>query len=380
MNRFLGIYIFSLALVVPAKCFAQDSLNFSGQLSSWLNYNHGNALPVHIGGRYIPQFDFARLLKDDRKIDFEASANIYGSAGFHPFDSSGFDGQLKAYRLWARYSTDQLEIRAGLQKLNFGSASLLRPLMWFDQIDPRDPLKLTDGVWGILGRYYFLNNANIWLWCLYGNRNPRGWDPAGTSNRFPEAGGRIQVPVPKGEAALTYNYRVADTRNIGGPVPPFAEVPENRIGFDIKLDIVVGLWFEGSWTHKAKETGVFTNQEILNAGLDYTFGLGNGLYLIFEQLVAANDENPFGFVNPVTFSAVSLSYPVGIFDNLSGIVYYDWNNGKSYNFLNWQKQFNNITLYLMGYWNPEQYIIPAQGSGENLFAGKGLQLMFVWNH
>ncbi|MGB8490409.1 MAG: hypothetical protein WCE64_05075, partial [Bacteroidales bacterium] len=148
----------------PSKCLAQDSISFSGQLSSWLNYNHGNALPVHIGGCYIPQFDFAHSLKNDRKIDFEASANIYGSAGFHPFDSSGFDGQIKPYRLWARYSTDQLEIRAGLQKLNFGSASILRPLMWFDKIDPRDPLKLTDGVWGILGRYYFLNNADIWLW------------------------------------------------------------------------------------------------------------------------------------------------------------------------------------------------------------------------
>ncbi|MGB8490442.1 MAG: hypothetical protein WCE64_05240, partial [Bacteroidales bacterium] len=215
---------------------------------------------------------------------------------------------------------------------------------------------------------------------LYGNKAPRGWDPAATSNHFPEAGGRVQLPVPKGEAALTYNYRVADTRNIDGPVPPFAEVPENRIGFDIKLDMVVGFWFEGSWTHKAKETGIFTNQEILNAGLDYTFGIGNGLYLIFEQLVAANDENPFGFVNPATFSVLSLSYPVGIFDNLSSIVYYDWKNGKSYNFLNWQKQFNNVTFYLMAYWNPEQYIIPAQGSGENLFAGKGLQLMFVLNH
>ena len=68
-----------------------------------------------------------------------------------------------------RYSSDQFELRLGLQKINFGSASMLRPLMWFDQMDPRDPLHLTDGVWGLLARYYFLNNANIWLWGLYGN-------------------------------------------------------------------------------------------------------------------------------------------------------------------------------------------------------------------
>jgi hypothetical protein len=373
----LNVYLF---LVPSLACPAQDSLDFRGQLSLWVNYNHGNDLPVHLGGRYIPQLNYVSSLKNDKKIDFEASVNINGSTGLHPFDSARFNGQLKPYRLWARYSTKQLEIRAGLQKINFGSASLLRPLMWFDQVDPRDPLKLTDGVWGVLGRYYFLNNANIWLWGLYGNKDPRGWEPAGTNNHYPEAGGRIQLPVPKGEAAITYHHRVADTRNLGSLVPYYPEVPENRIGFDIKLDLAVGFWIEGSWTKKNKDLGIFTNQEILNAGIDYTFGIGNGLYVIFEQLVAANDEKAFNFDNKSSFSLLSLSYPIGLFDNLSGIVYFDWKNNKSYNFLNWQKQLNNITFYLMGYWNPVQYNIPAQGSGENIFAGKGLQVMFVLNH
>jgi hypothetical protein len=77
---------------------------------------------------------------------------------------------------------------------------------------------------------------------------------------------------------------------------------------------------------------------------------------------------------------MSLSYPVSIFDNLSAIVYYDWNNKKAYNFLNWQKQFDNITLYFMGFWNPKDYNIPEQGVGQNLFAGRGIQVMLVFNH
>ena len=185
---------------------------------------------------------------------------------------------------------------------------------------------------------------------------------------------------PKGEAALSYHHRIADTRNLEGIVPPFSEVPENRIGFDIKLDLVAGLWFEGSWVKNSKNLGIFTNQEIFNAGIDYTFGIGNGLYVIYEQLLAANDEKAFNFQNTTSFSLFSLSYPVGLFDNISGIVYYDWKNKNAYNFLNWQKQFNNITLYLMGYWNPENYNIPAQGSDQNLFAGKGIQIMLVLNH
>jgi hypothetical protein len=373
-------YILLCSVVISVNLNAQDSLKLKGQASAWINYNGGNNLPVYSGIRYIPQLNAGIPLKNDHKIDFEISANINGNVGFDPFKAYRANGQIKPYRSWIRYSTSQFELRAGLQKLNFGSASLLRPLMWFDQIDPRDPLKLTDGVWGILGRYYFLNNANIWLWGLYGNSKPRGWEPIGTNKHYPEAGGRIQIPVLTGEAAITYNYRIADAKNSYDLNLPYTEVTENKLGFDIKLDMTVGLWFEGSWTNKNKELGIFKNQEIMNLGTDYTFNIGNGLYLIYEQLLASNDETPFGFRNSISYSMMSVSYPVSIFDNLSGIVYFDWNNKKAYNFLNWQKQFDNITLYFMGFWNPIEYNMPAQGLGQNLFAGKGVQVMLVFNH
>ena len=376
------IYILTAGFVfsVSAYSSSQDSLSVKGQLSGWLNYNGANSLPLYSGARYIPQVNYNLQFEKNRHIDFEASLNINGSAGFHPFDSIKSSGRLKPYRLWARYSSQQFELRIGLQKINFGSASILRPLMWFDRIDPRDPLKLTDGVWGVLGRYYFLNNANIWLWSLYGNKNPKGWEIFDTNIKYPEFGGRIQIPVPAGEAALSYHHRVADTRSLAGIVDPFSTVVENRIGFDMKFDLVVDLWLEGSWVTKNKDLGIYTNQEIFNAGTDYTFGIGKGLYVIYEQLLASNDRTPFGFQNTSTFSLISMSYPVSIFDNINAIVYYDWKNRNTYNFLNWQKQFNNISLYLMGYWNPKDYRIPAQGEGQNLFAGRGVQLMLVFNH
>lgn len=380
MQKVCHISVFCILLILSPSISAQDSTIFKGQASAWMNYNSGNALPVYAGARYIPQINSSFPLKNDRKIDFEASVNINGSAGFNPFDSLKASGKIKPYRIWARYSARQFELRAGLQKLNFGSASLLRPLMWFDQVDPRDPLKLTDGVWGVLGRYYFLNNANIWLWGLYGNNKPRGWEISGTNKNYPEAGGRIQLPVPKGEVALTFHHRIADTRNISVFIPEFSKVPENKIGFDMKLDLVVGFWVEGSWVNKRKDLGILTNQEIMNAGIDYTFGLGNGLYVIYEQLVAANDKKPFTFQNTSSFSLFSVSYPLGLSDNINGIVYYDWKNRNSYNFINWQKQFKSISLYVMGYWNPENYNIPAQGEGQNLFAGRGIQVMVVFNH
>ena len=252
--------------------------------------------------------------------------------------------------------------------------------MWFDQIDPRDPTQFTDGVWGALGRYYFLNNANIWLWGLYGNKNPKGWEIAGTSKRQPEFGGRVQHPIPKGEAGLSFHHRAADTRGLNGAVPAFAEAPETRIGLDIKLDLAVGCWVEASWATNKKNLEEFTNQELFNAGVDYTFGIGNGLYAIVEQLLVFYGEQPFSFGNTTTLSLVSLSYPIGLFDNLGAIVYIDWANGKAYNFVNWTIQFDRTALYVMGYWNPTDNQIPGQTSTQNLYSGLGLQVLVLLNH
>ncbi|HPG73422.1 MAG TPA: hypothetical protein PLM49_03960, partial [Bacteroidales bacterium] len=185
-----------------------------------------------------------------------------------------------------------------MQKINFGSASMIRPLMWFDKLDPRDPLQLTDGVWGILGRYYFLNNANLWLWALYGNKEAKTWEIGNTSLQRPEFGGRLQLPVPKGEVAFSYHNREVDKSGMG-EIPAIVEiVNENRFGLDGKWDLGVGLWFEAAWMHKSKNMGIFTNQFSACVGIDYTFGVGNGLNLIFEQLLFAYDEKPFAFENP----------------------------------------------------------------------------------
>jgi hypothetical protein len=77
---------------------------------------------------------------------------------------------------------------------------------------------------------------------------------------------------------------------------------------------------------------------------------------------------------------ISAGYPLGLFDRLSSIVYYNWSDDKIYTFLNWQRQFDKIMFYLMAYWNPETFQLPAQTSSMNIFAGKGIQLMFVFNH
>jgi hypothetical protein len=384
-KRLLILFILVLGAVAATNAqdttaLRRDTLLFSGQLIAWTNLNPSNDLSIGLGARYLPQLNYQLPLPKTRLFDIEASANLFGNAGLRPFDSLQTFGDLKPYRLWARYSAPQFEFRLGLQKINFGAASLLRPLMWFDQVDPRDPIQFTDGVWAALGRYYFLNNANIWLWGLYGNPNPRGWELAKTNSRRPEFGGRFQHPVPKGEAGISFHHRVADTRALNGLVTPFEEAPETRIGLDVKLDLVVGCWLEASWTANRRDLGAFSHQELLNAGLDYTFGIGNGLYVIFEQLLVSYGAQAFSFSNANSFSLLSASYPISFFDTMGAIVYFDWSNGAAYSFVNWKKEFSKTTLVLMGYWNPKNNRIPTQSSTQNPYSGIGVQAILIFNH
>ena len=75
---------------------AQDSLNFSGQLYAYTLLNPAIDFPWHNGGRYLPQINYAYNLKQTRMLDLELSANIYGNAAIHPFDTASFAANLPA--------------------------------------------------------------------------------------------------------------------------------------------------------------------------------------------------------------------------------------------------------------------------------------------
>ena len=350
------------------------AFRFSGQVSAWSQFTPDIDRSLWVGGRFIPQLNLERPFTND-KIDFEASANIYGDCGIKPFSAFDANGKIKPYRVWARYSTSWMEFRAGLQKINFGSAQMLRPLMWFDKMDPRDPLQMTDGVWGGLFRYYFKNNANIWLWGLMMNKDTKGLEIISTAGDVrPEAGGRVQVPIKNGELALSYHTRRVDLLN---PLSSNKLTSEHRLGFDVRADVVVGLWFETAWTLLTDDI-FFKNQLMATLGADYTIGIGNGLGITLEHMLYSMGPKTFDFQTNVNFTAVNLTYPVSLAGNANAILYYDWKNNGFYSFAGFNYQIENVTLYLMAYLNPKTNTLPMQ-SGVERFTGKGIQLMAVWN-
>ena len=371
-------YIIS-CMFLSLSCLSQNEFDFKGQFSALTSFSPDNDLDWFLGGRYIPEASYNIQFDSLHNLDFNVVLNLDASMLFHPFNTSETDANIDPYRVWARYSGENYEIRLGLQKIDFGSATLLRPLQWFNQIDPRDPLQLTNGVYGALGRYYFPNNANIWVWSLLRNEKTRGFEVIQTDKNIPEFGTRVQLSVPNGEIAFSYHHRTANSDNLLA-LPQYAKIQENRFGLDGKWDVEVGLWFEATHTIKDKDVGVFTNQSLLNVGTDYTFGLGNGLNVVTEHLISAFDENAFDFKNTENTTALSVNYPLGFFDTISAMYYYNWDFQGNTVFLNFEHQFNKLSGYVMAYYNPEAQQSIQTNELTNSFSGPGIRLMLVYNH
>ncbi len=376
-----------LCLLIFLSCLsplAGQSFSYKGLVSTWAIGSLQGSLNPRIGLRYLPEFSLKQDISSLAFVDMEFSFNSFGIAQFSSDQKTKTDGKVSPYRLWLRFSTSQFEARIGLQKINFGSASLLRPLMWFDSLDPRDPLQLTDGVYALLLRYFFVNNANIWLWGLYGNDKTKGWEQFTTLKDTVEYGGRFQLPLFSGEFALTYHHRVADLsdyfRMAPFPAGLGSEAPEDRLGVDGKWDLGIGLWFEASLVRQDNDLLPQPWQRALNLGIDYTVSLGNGLNIMGEHFRLERSEKALSAGKRVDFSALFLRYPLSILDDVTAIVYYDWDKKDFYRFLNWQRTYDRWRFNVIAFWNPETFsIYPAQ-SGNNPFGGKGFQIMLVFNY
>jgi hypothetical protein len=381
-------FAFFLALLSPLPSSAQSSapgFKLSGMVSVWSTGRFDTSFEPVFSLRFIPEAAFSFKFGRGVTVDAEASANAFGSAFFFSQTDALTEGEIKPYRGWVRLSTSRFEARVGLQKLSFGSATIFRPLMWFDSIDPRDPLQLTDGVYGLLLRYYTKGNANFWAWGLYGNDGARGWDLAPPDEKTPEFGGRVEVPLFKGELAATYHRRKAAIDGLtpimspppGSPLP-VAPVPEDRFAVDGKWDLGVGVWFEGSLTHQRTPLLPLSYQRALTLGMDYTFGLGRGLNVMAEQFRLASSASAFGRGDGLSFSGLLLRYPLGLLDEVTGIFYYDWKNRNVYRFVFWKRTYDSLSLNLMLFWNPEELLVFQGQPGSSSFAGTGFQLLLAF--
>ena len=384
MKRIVLKYLFSILLPCVYHQAHAQNLNTSAkaQVNSWATMNFDNPLRYQLGARFIPELSFERS-QGDLSFDAQFSFNTMGSLDYREWDNTGSFEKFSPYRMWARVSGTRFVVRLGLQKINFGSAMMLRPLMWFDRIDPRDPLQLTDGVYALLGRYYFKNNANIWLWGLVGNDETKGWEAIPSANKEPEFGGRFQFPLSTGEMAFSFHHRNADLDEFYNDTVALEQqvFSQNRYALDGKWDVGVGLWFEYVLEHNniARETYPLQYQHAANIGMDYTFPWGNGLTVSTEFFYVSQSDVLFGSDINAEVSALSVNYPLGLTDQISAIVYYSWEDESWYRFVSLQRTYDYWSFYLMTFWNPDQFGIYNLEDNRNLFTGEGFQVMTVYN-
>ena len=133
-------------------------------------------------------------------------------------------------------------------------------------------------------------------------------------------------------------------------------------------------------THQDFRTYPLRYQQSLNLGADYTFGIGSGLHLIAEHLIFASSEKVFGAGDTSRLTAVALDCALGLLDRIKTAVFYNWKTADWYRFITWQRTYDNWSFYAIGFWNPDRYQIYASQQGANLFSGKGVQIMAVYNY
>jgi hypothetical protein len=229
-------------------------------------------------------------------------------------------------------------------------------------------MQITKGVYGVLLRYYTLDNKNIWLWGLYGNDELKGLERFQSEPELPEIGGRFQVPVPNGEIAASYHgRRIQDNSSANN-------AEEQRFALDGYFDLGIGLWFESVLSLVSNHKDQF----ISTIGSDYTFGIGNGLNLVAEFMpirYISNSKIPNSEEN---LYALSLSYPLNILDQVMYLTYYSESIDKLFHYLQYQRAYDKYVLNLAVFHYPDIGYDLFTGRESNI-SGPGLQLMIIYN-
>jgi hypothetical protein len=358
----------------------QFRVKFENQLSLWSVANLNHPLEFHVGGVYFPELRLSDSLKNGRKLETEVSFMLSANKTLRPGEVIRADVIHRPYRAWVGYSSPRLELRAGLQTITIGQASVMRPLMWFDKTDFRDPLQVSYGIYSLVGKYKFRNHSSIWLWTLYGNRCATGWAILPSARNMPEVGGRFQFPVLNGEAGITVNRRMADFSSFADYIPdpgPF-EAPEEKIGLDGHWNPGIGITVQGVLAHNNLYTDMVRKWEAyVDLGLDYAFGSGKGPTLAAEHFLYGTADNWKAVVSRNNYSILSLDYQLNEKNSLKASIYYQWERREVYRFVSFQRKFEYWSFYVIGFWNPISPEIYRSFPGMYTFPGKGVQLMAV---
>jgi hypothetical protein len=357
-------YLLALMMLLPVVS-RSGSLLYQGELAALATAERDtdDQLTGRAALRYLPELAQDWGVSNSFDLRAELAGAISGSVSGG--DELTGDFELNLHRCWVRLNRHLWELRAGLQKLNFGPARVLRVLRWFDTVNPSDPTGYSKGVTGVTLRVTPTPLSTVRGWMLV---DDSGTQQLETEQSTIAAGGRIQLPAGRGELALTgHTRRLEDSGR------------ENRIALDGSWDLGVGLWFESLLQHNdVQNLAPWSN--LTTYGVDYTFDWGNGLHLLSELLVAHSGFDFAGSSDNVSqshYTAFMADYPLTIFDSLSLLMLLDDENS-SFVMLDWGHLTDYWSLHLQGFLS-DNVSSAALALNENT-PDNGVRILAIYNH
>ena len=370
----------AIFLLFPLVIYSQQ-WDLRGQLTSSTNlYNDLTANNTRIDQRvgYIPTLSIYPDHKFLNNLDFEAAFNLQVNfEGLFGADEGNNYHDRDIHRLWARYSTENIELRYGIQKIAFGPGLILRPLRWFDSLDEKDPTGQTEGVTAVRIKYFGGYGITYMGWLIHPE-----------NSEISSRGGRIEIPIiGLAEMGASYHHRQAYSLN---KIPPRSGIPlvyvtssEDRYSLDFRADVVIGLWSEVLMSKSSQDRfGAPFDRNIYMVGGDYTFPLGNGIYFLVEHMI--DQLKPKVLLKDVQteFSAIMVNYPIGVFDNITLIAEYDWDGDRRFNFIKYSRVYDNYDFNLIFAFNPEKDEFSKEELELSSFTqlGNSVELLIIYNH
>ena len=332
MNALLRIVIIYSCGQLSPMALAMD-ITTTGQASLWLSLSEQQQgqLGLRLLSEIAASNSFANAAEIDAQITLDAVTTLNRTTVWNK------RSKIQFYRFWARYLLPQFELRVGIQKINFGPAKILRTLNWFDNLQPTDPLQLTSGVKSILGRYFFLNNANLWLWGVTGNDFLNTIETMKPKKNFIQSGGRFQFPLFAGEMAITTHHRKVYALSTS------LQHNENRLAVDGNWDIGAGIWFEMNIIELASKQFPTTQKNGV-LGIDYTFAIGSGVHAVAEHYMCSEQCEEQQKIQPAAMTAFAFDYGLTLFDSLKTIIQYDWDTAHWLLHNSWQRAYDDWTF------------------------------------
>ena len=275
-----------------------------------------------------------------------------------------FNNNESHHRYWARYSSEKLEARLGLQKIVFGPSFVLRSLSWFDTIDLKDPTGQTDGVEALRLRWFPSNSLSLLSWAINNDQDTLSY------------GSRAEVSNSAGEWGLTYHQDPSKSLQPIGQIGIPILGAHSRFAIDCRYDGFIGFWNESVLVSSDRS-------EIIMAtvGADYTLPIATGVLVTAEYMSISNKIDS-GELSQ-SYTALMASLPLGMVHQLMFILQFDLEENRSYNYLRWSSNYDYYSLNFIlsispkrAYYNLSEEHLPRSLAG----FGPGFQFMFIYNH